>query len=118
MLSIYRLLKRFLKENTFIILIFFLISSISLFINLYTPFIFGTFIDKLLQGLPSKKKASIYNYTCIIAFLTGLNLLLDYLNTILSIRLKTKISFGLNFDLLEHIKKLPLSFFKDFDLFK
>lgn len=78
-------------------------------ISIFTPFINGKYIDFLLAH---KNINGIYSFTLLILSIYIVNIFISYISNILTTKIQNKITFGLIFDILKHIKLLPLLYFK------
>lgn len=94
--------------NKFKLSIYLAISLILWSISIYLPLINGDFID-VLTG--KNLKLSVYGILIIISTLSILRILLTYILNILYVKLLSKTTFEISYNILDHIKKLPIFFF-------
>lgn len=99
------------KYQLFFIL---LISIVSLFIKILTTYYTGRYVDLLIYEL---NKGTIYKFTIILFILGITKIIIGFINSYLTVKLQTNMIFNINFDILNHIKKLPVNYFKNKDSF-
>jgi len=84
--------------------------GVSWVIAMILPYLSGKYIDLLVH---IKNKSDIYFYTKLILLLGILNCFVSYLKSIIYAKLNNKTVNCMNMYLIEHIKRLPVSFFKN-----
>lgn len=104
---IYQIIKVYLLQNKFQIILYICFSILLSILGIIAPFISGTFIDYMISNPTS---AIIYNFTLIYVFVAILQLILLYICSLQSIKIKSKISFQLNSSLLRHLQKVSLMY--------
>lgn len=101
-------IKNILLKSKFVITRVFLIKVIYLFSSLGITYITGLYVNVLVSNLEIGR---ILKYTSILIFLTLMNILFGYLSTMSYNKTQADMVFDINFTVLKHIKKIPLSFF-------
>ncbi|HFL2404840.1 TPA: ATP-binding cassette domain-containing protein [Clostridioides difficile] len=104
--------KKYLVKYKLTILGTFLLALIVWTSNIGITYITGQYIDSLISNISIK---SIYNFSIILFVLSLLRILIGFLNNILFSKLQVNMAFNVNFDILQHVKKLPIKFFKNID---
>lgn len=112
-MKILRFYKKYLFNFRTLISILIIINILSLLTNLSLTYFTGIYVD-LLTTISSIDW--ILKFTLVILFIGISNILFKNLITYFFAKTQTNIVFKLNASLLEHVKKLPLSFFKDMDI--
>jgi ABC-type bacteriocin/lantibiotic exporter with double-glycine peptidase domain len=62
-----------------------------------------------------KQPIILYNYLFVLLILWVSELILSYILYVIQTKLRNILAFDLNFNILEHVKRLPFTFFKDID---
>ncbi|HFL2485559.1 TPA: ATP-binding cassette domain-containing protein [Clostridioides difficile] len=104
--------KKYLVKYKLTILGTFLLALIVWTSNIGITYITGQYIDSLISNISIK---SIYTFSIILFVLSLLRILIGFLNNILFSKLQVNMAFNVNFDILQHVKKLPIKFFKNID---
>ena len=93
----------------------YLIASVFVgIISLATPFFTGMVINQLIAGDDMQVKR--VGFLCLLLILMQVGqAALTYLSEMLYVNLQSHAGYRLNLDTLEHVKRLPQSFFKRFD---
>ena len=92
---------------------FFIVSSLIVWsISLVNPYIMGSLIDRLVT---SGDKTTIYTYALVIAALSALNILFQFIVNLTNTKLNGNIAFELSYTIYDRLKKAPLTFFKSVD---
>lgn len=93
----------------------YLIASVFVgIISLATPFFTGMVINQLISGDDMQVKR--VGFLCLLLILMQVGqAALTYLSEMLYVNLQSHAGYRLNLDTLEHVKRLPQSFFKRFD---
>lgn len=111
-MKIMKFCNKYLYEYKFSLFFLILITIILKVLNLSITYITGNFIDQILKF---KTIETIYYNTVIILIIGCLNSVLsNYCNYCL-FKTQAKIVFELNYEVLRHVKKLPMTFFKNTD---
>ncbi|MDW2800887.1 ABC transporter ATP-binding protein [Clostridium boliviensis] len=106
--SIKYILRHYLS---FVILMFFVI--VKSILAVVAPYLSGIFIDQLIVQ-PSMK--TIYGFAIIYALLALTQIITLYISTILHTYIYANASISLTFDVVEHMRKLPLCFYTNKDI--
>ncbi len=94
-------------KYSYIILL--LLNIMLLVLNMYLPFYSGEFIDSLIS---SSSVDNIKNMSMVILFIMLCITFISIITNILSARLNINIAFLINFNVIEHIKKIDYLFIK------
>ncbi|WP_346938786.1 ABC transporter ATP-binding protein [uncultured Clostridium sp.] len=111
-MKIMKLCNKYLYEYKFSLFFLILITIILKVLNLSITYITGNFIDQLLEFKTIK---IIYYNTFIILIIGTSNAILSNFCNYYLFKTQAKIVFELNYEVLRHIKKLPMTFFKNTD---
>lgn len=109
---LFRYCSRYLKDHRFSLFFYILLCIIGSLFSLVGPYISGNFIDYLVLSSDSNH---LVNYCILFAVISLIGLIFGYFTNRLYMKLQTKISFELNRDIICHIQKITLSFFKTQD---
>lgn len=104
-MTIYKTSKKILKKYKLNIILFMLINSIIAIISILLPLITGTFIDKLIL---SPNISTIYSFCIILSGVSILNIIINYLMSVIGVSIKAKMSYELNKNVLFKIQEYPL----------
>ena len=105
-MDILKFLIKYLEKSKVII---YLVMIIVIWgISMYLPIVNGEFIDALVEGNTLNR---IYSILIIISLLSILNVILTYISNVLKVKIASTTNFKISYHLLDHIKKLPISFF-------
>lgn len=108
-------LLKFIKKHTIkyknYIVAYIILYSLSYFFLVATPYFIGNFIDKLIVY----QDKYVYYYTKIFFIIMILEVVIFFSKNILLSKIQMSISFDINYYTLEHLKRLPLSYFNDTD---
>lgn len=102
--------KKYVLKYKFYTLIFAALSIGIWALSMLMPYITGRYIDTLVKF---QRKEEIYVFIKIITVISIAEILITYFKSMVKVKLETKVSFDINYSLLEHVKKLPISYFKD-----
>lgn len=80
--------------------------------GIVTPKISGLFIDRILIG---KDASAILPYTSLLSAMLLFELVIGFLSGHTMASLKSRMAFSMNFDVLEHMKRLPYLYLKNTD---
>ena len=105
-MNILKLLVKYLEKSRVIIYLIMIIFTWC--VSMYLPIKNGEFIDALLEGASINR---IYSIFIVISLLSVLKVILTYISNISKVKIASKTNFKMNYHLLDHIKKLPISFF-------
>ncbi|MNH86750.1 Lipid A export ATP-binding/permease protein MsbA [compost metagenome] len=95
------------RKRMFIYIGLTLFSSI---IGVIFPMFTGSFIDVLVIG---NDITYLFKYCFVLILLSGLNVVLGYATNILYAKIQSSAGYNFNTYILNHVKKLPLRFFKN-----
>ncbi|WP_069649320.1 ABC transporter ATP-binding protein [Caloranaerobacter ferrireducens] len=102
----------YIKKYKVRVVFFVLFSLLAWGANLGIPYIISKFLDSVIYF---NSKQSIYNFTKIFILICAIEVVSKYYKAILKEYLEIKIAYDINFSITEHIKRLPITFFKNID---
>lgn len=102
----------YLKKHASLFTIFIGTSFIIWFIAIIMPMISGRLIDNLIAG---NDKKIVYIYAMFVAFMNVSNLILQYLQDLVTAKINGKIAFDLSSNIYQKLKKAPLLYFTNVD---
>lgn len=109
MVNIFKMCKQYLVKNKKSIIIYGLLCFLSSLFAMISPYVSGHFIDYLIMANDIKM---LYPY-CIIFFLIAIIAqILGYFVNRYYIKIQTKMGYELNYDIIQHVQHLPVSFLK------
>ncbi|WP_026891198.1 ABC transporter transmembrane domain-containing protein [Lacrimispora aerotolerans] len=106
-MNLNKIVKPYIYKYKWKFALFFCLGIIVWISSMVIPYLTGTFIDSLLG---QKSYEIIYVYTALLAIIMTFDTVLKYACNILLLHLQNKMSFDMNIDFIEHIKKLPIMF--------
>lgn len=107
-MKIFMLVNRFLRKYISLFSLFVILSVVALILYITIPHITGKYVDLLIQV---KSKSSIITLIITLSTVLLLDIIVSFSKNIIEARLKNKLAFELNFDIVEHLKRMPLSYF-------
>lgn len=108
-----KMIYKHINNNKFILYMFILTSIVNSIVTVTIPYLSGKYIDLLNTKLTLN---NIYNFCSIFILLVIISITLQFISNLLLVKIKTNTVFLLNLEVLEHIKRLPLSFFDKIDI--
>ncbi len=108
-MKIFIFVSKYLKNYKLILLFFIILCCAAWILSLSIPYITGKFIDILVNV---RTKSGIVTFIKVLAAVFVLDILISSIKSIVDARLKNSVSFDLNYSVLEHIKRLPYSYFR------
>lgn len=111
-MEIVKFCKKYFYKYKFSLIFLILVTIVLKLLNLSITYITGNFIDQLLKF---KTMNVIYYNTIIILIIGSLSAILSNYCNYYSFRMQAKIVFDLNYEVLKHVKKLPMEFLKNTD---
>lgn len=87
-------------------------SLLTWLIALIVPYITGEYIDQLIA---LKSKEVIYIFSIIVLIVNIFNIVGNYFLNLFTAKLNTNLVFELSYKVYEHLKKAPMSFYRDMD---
>lgn len=106
-MKIYKFVRKYLKINKLMISVYIFTSLIVSLTSLVTPYLTGTFIDNLMKY---PYASIIYKFTYMVITVSVIQLFLSYVTAIISIKLKTKLSYFFNKDIVTHLQRVSILF--------
>jgi ATP-binding cassette subfamily C protein len=103
------MVKNYLLLRKKVFTAFLLISIITLSVNIFLPYISGKYLDNLIK-IRNVKVVYIFTGLLICVFLT--DIVLSYLKGLAYTKLANLCAFDLNYHVFEHVKRLPITYFK------
>jgi len=91
----------------------FILLSLALWVlSIISPFVVGSYIDNLVASTGAE---IIYQAVIALAIIWTLQLILAYVKSMLAAKLNSRVSFNVQFGVIEHLKRLPMHYFSDKD---
>lgn len=112
-LSMYRYVNKYILKYKLSLFVLILLGGITSILSLIKPYILSKFIDMLIN---SSISVNIYKFIFILFIIFILQIAVSYFNNLIMINIQMKSSFNIAFDVLEHLKKVPLSFINNMDM--
>ena len=81
-------------------------------VSLLTPYVTAVFLDSLIQYSDAR---IVWQTVIILSFIWTLQLLFSYTRNIVSARVHTLTGYYMRYDLVAHIKRLPIGYFRETD---
>lgn len=107
-------IKKIIRNNIFRLCLLLVVSIVVLLLNVTKTLYVGKYIDFLTNEL---NVVNLYKFVGILFILGILSILFNFVNAYYTAKIQTDITFKVNFDVLDHVKHLPLIFFSDKDSF-
>ncbi|MCR2044361.1 ABC transporter ATP-binding protein [Anaerosalibacter massiliensis] len=111
-MKIFKFIKKYIFKYKLQLFIFFILSILSWIISISIPYITGNYIDSLIY---SQNSSTIFNFTMKILLIGIVSIVSSFIMNYSYVKLQTKSAIDLNLDVLNHIFKLPILYFKDID---
>lgn len=111
-MNLFKFSQKYLFKYKKYLILYFITNTIAGIIAIFMPNMFGQYIDCLLK---INTINVVYTFTVKLLTLSCISVISSYYLGILATKYQTKAATDLNFDLLEHIKKLPLSYLNSID---
>jgi ABC-type bacteriocin/lantibiotic exporter with double-glycine peptidase domain len=105
-------IKKYLNKYKYTITYILILNLLVLISLIITTYITGNYIDLLIEHI---NMSLIFKFTSVLIFLGFFEILFGYINSIKHAKLQANMVFDINFEVIKHVKKLPISFFKDKD---
>lgn len=109
-MKVFKFCKKYILHYKTQTLIYVFLGCLLSILSIATPYISGKFIDNLITGGSLQK---IYVFCILFACISLGRVIFSYISNIIGAKLKTLMSYELNAYMLNHIKKLPLSYFNN-----
>lgn len=104
------MLKSYLKKHNKYLILYLVLSLFTWAISIIIPYVTGKYIDDLISLHVIR---IVYKFTFIFLVLNLIQIVLSYFFNIVVTKFKANLAFDLNFEIIEHIKKLPMLYFKN-----
>jgi len=101
-------IKKIIRNNIFRLCLLLVVSIVVLLLNITKTLYVGKYIDFLTNEL---NVVNLYKFVGILFILGILSILFNFVNAYYTAKIQTDITFKVNFDVLDHVKHLPLNFF-------
>jgi len=111
-MDMFKVMKKYLKKYRVYILIFIILNCITWITSIIIPYLLGNYVDQLIVSM---SKDIVLKFAKQIVVLSILDIVISYFRNINMVRIKSKVSFDLIFDTIEHVKRLPLTYFRNND---
>ncbi len=105
-------IKKIFFKNILRLCLLLIVSIVTLLLNIAKTLYVGKYIDFLANELTM---FNLYKFVGILFILGILNILFNFVNAYYTAKIQTDITFKVNFDVLDHVKRLPLNFFSNKD---
>lgn len=102
-----------LNKEKMIFFILIIIQFITMIASVVTPLMNGRFLDLLISNIDFY---TLFKYAMLIISIGVISSLLTYIYNILSIKLKNKIAFELNIKVINHLHKISMRKFEEFNV--
>lgn len=112
MVSIIKDIKKYIKKYKVSFTLYCCFSFIFWIISTITPLILGKYIDNILK---LKSIQVIYKFCIIMICIYALKIIINFINKMIRAELETKCVFDLRYDVINHVKKLPITYFKGYN---
>ncbi|MCI5996846.1 MAG: ABC transporter ATP-binding protein/permease, partial [Parvimonas sp.] len=107
-----KFLKSFLSQKILQLAILFSIQGVYIILNLLFPFLNGKFLDVLINA---DTLNNILDFIYVLSFIGIMDIFFSYTYKLLSLKIKSDISFLVNLSLIEHINKIFIEKFESFN---
>ena len=107
-----KLLKVYLIKSLKYIILVVLMQSITYLISIYMAYLNGKFVDLLTLNM-SREQLLQYSIKISVIGLTGI--IISYFYYLFCIKVKNKISFQVNLNVIKHLQTIPISSFEMYD---
>lgn len=104
---------KFFSENKILLFIYILFTMIISFLSVSIPYVMGKFIDILSFN---SSITLIYKYCVLFFVINIIKIFFEYIKSLLYIKVQMNTAFNINSYVVNYIKKLPMTFFKDIDI--
>ncbi|GAA0790351.1 ABC transporter transmembrane domain-containing protein [Hathewaya limosa] len=111
-MNIFKFIKKYLKNYKIYIILFCMFSTIIKFTSFFIPYILGKFIDSMILN---KSVDMVLNYSKGIILIAFIELVSIYSREMIGIKLSSQLSFNIIDSIVEHLKRLPIDYFRDLD---
>ncbi|MGL5478962.1 MAG: ABC transporter transmembrane domain-containing protein [Clostridium sp.] len=105
-------LKPYLLKYKYSLILIFVLNLLVWGINILMTACTGKYVDYLISF---KEASTIYKFTFILAVLGISSILVSYGLNYIFLKAGANLVFDINFDILKHVKKLPLKYFSNMD---
>ena len=106
-MKILKFCKKYLIMDKYRVTLYMVLALLAAAIKILSPYILGNFVDYLVKG---GNKNTIFNFCIIFSGLSLVRLIRDYISSMLSVKMQTKMGYFLNINIIKHIQRLSLSF--------
>ncbi|MDY3050808.1 MAG: ABC transporter ATP-binding protein, partial [Parvimonas sp.] len=107
-----KFLKSFLSQKILQLAILFSIQGVYIILNLLFPFLNGKFLDVLINA---DTLNNILDFIYVLSFIGIMDIFFSYTYKLLSLKIKSDISFLVNLSIIEHINKIFIEKFESFN---
>lgn len=104
---------KFFSNNKILLLIYIVFTMLISFLSISIPYIMGKFIDILTLN---NSIIFIYKYCTLFFIINIIKIIFEYIKSLLYIKIQMTTAFNINSYIINYIKKLPMSFFKNTDI--
>ena len=125
-MKIITFMNKYVLKHKVEVFCFILLNLVLWLLSMLTPYVTGNYIDNLVDAVGNEyfdvpaasgsiSERIIWQTVIVLAFIWTLQLILSYVKNIISAKVNTLIGFAVRYDLVEHIKRLPMQYFTDKD---
>jgi ABC-type bacteriocin/lantibiotic exporter with double-glycine peptidase domain len=111
-LNIIKNTTRYILKYKLLVTLFFISSAVIWLTNIFVPLVSGKYIDLLIRV---QKINIIYEFSVILIIFYIVKITMNFTCKIVRTKLETMAVFDLRYDAIEHVKKLPLLYFKNYN---
>jgi len=108
----FRLSKPYLLSQKRALIVYVLIILASSAITILSPYIIGDFLDTLIEGADI---GVIMRFSAVFGGLSLIKIVKGYVTSVLYVKMRTKMVYGLNMDVIKHVQGLSLSYINSKD---
>ena len=112
-MKIFTLCKKYLKTQWYRLIAFVMLSVVGSMVGIVAPYVLGDFMDTLVAGADYE---SIKRFCLIFGGISLFKIVKDYLVSILNTKMKIRVSYDFNMDLIKYIQKLSVAYIEDKDV--
>jgi len=106
-MKIFKFAKPYLFSHIFLLAIYVLLTLLTTLISIASPYITGNFLDNLILDASIEV---VIMFCVIFGTLNISSVVINYISSLLYIKVQTSMIFGLNHSMIKHVQNLSLSF--------
>lgn len=109
-MKILQLVSKYFRQYRRFIILFVFLNLILWIIRVINPLIIGKYIDSLTY-LQENNVRIVYRIILILIFIWIVETVMSFFLNMITIKIQTKVILDFNYNMIEHIKRLPIKFF-------